>query len=760
MIIISSYQTEKHSKDSVPIDIDLFFEKIRNGTWQEQVDEIRMLKHNFKIESERVKYFTKEEKLGDKAYQSIKSLLKEAKGAINRVTISGKFSNEGRKAENLVSHSGLIDIDIDQPDNLTELKSKLILDEYCQACFITCGGDGLAFICRIDASRIDDSYNGLKEYFYSKYGVSIDPTHKNVANTRNASYDPDIFICEKKATIFKKYPKPKKERKVQEHFIYAQNDFEEIISEIVKRRLDFCDTYENYRNIGFAIGSKFGLTGFTYFDSICQFGDKYNPKSVERDYKKYFTANPTKGISIGTFYQRCKDFNIEIQSKKTARIASVASASRLGGKTKQDTVKNLVKFEGMAEVECTDIVDQVFDNNIEFSDETSLLDDIETYIKHNCDLRKNSLTGKLENYGVEWTEEDVNGLYIAIKKVYDKADARWIERILFSPFIPSYNPLHQFFQENLHYQPDELLEQNEIPTIIRKLWQSIHTDNPNYLEKFGTKWMVSVIAAAHGSRSNLELIFTGKLNAGKSYFFRYILPTVLHKYVAESKLDKGNDDDVLMCQKLIIYQDECAGKSREDEKKHKRLLDKDTFSLRRPYRKDNEDMRRLAVLCGTSNPKNLLSDPHGNRRIIPVNIISRNRTVFDSIDKVDLWMAAYYLWKQGYKWEIDDDDIPELNKSTTWAMDYSGEYELISKYYDRCAENEGELMTVMDVKIIIEEKSGQKISMIKLANELKRIGFLEKSVNEGGIDKNMYRVKFKDVNTQGRYNEAIKSDYF
>lgn len=752
MQIISIYDTETHSKGGGTIDIDQFFAQIRTGNWKTQVENIRLAKYNFKLEEKRVDEagLSKEEILKDTAYQKAKAILKERKGAIHRVTIGGKFSDEGRTERNLINPSGLIDIDIDGLENdyeLKQLKQRLVNDDYCQACFVTCGGDGLSFIVRIDYNKFLESYEGLKEYFFTNYGISIDVTHKNIANTRNASYDPHIFVNDKKSKLFNKYPKPKKKKEVQNVFVHDDEDFNNIIREIVLRRLDFCDTYENYRNIGFSIASKYGLGGLSYFHSVCQFNEKYNEKNTERDYK-FFCKNPDKGIKIATFYWRCKDFNIETSSKKVSRIASVATASRKGGKTKEDTIKNLVKFENFTEQECRVIVDQVFDEKIDFAKSDTLLDEIETYIRHNYSLVKNQITGRLENNGVEWTEEDLNGLYISIKKVYENADAKWIERIIFSPFVKSYNPLRDFFTENKDKIPDELLEKHEIPAIIKKLWKSVKTDNPRYLEKFGTKWLVSIISSIFGEPSNLELDFAGTLNKGKSHFFKHLLPVELQKYFAKSDLDKGKDDEILMCHKILILMDECGGKTRQDEKAHKKLMDMEVFSIRRPYRKDNEDIKRLCVLCGTSNPLGLLKDSHGNRRIIPVNVLERDRAMYDSIDKAELLMAAYYLWKAGFKWRIDDDEIPELTQSTKMFNEYSFEYELVTKYFDKIELGTigAEYYTATDVKMFIDNKTGQKTNLIKITNELRRIGFLQEFKDNGdGIDRNYYVMKPKDV---------------
>ena len=86
-------------------------------------------------------------------------------------------------------------------------------------------------------------------------------------------------------------------------------------------------------------------------------------------------------------------------------------------------------------------------------------------------------------------------------------------------------------------------------------------------------------------------------------------------------MDAGKDDDLLMTQKLIVMNDEMGGKSKQDEKRFKELTSKAIFSLRAPYARNNEDFKRLAVLCGTSNDKEVINDPTGNTRILPVEVL-------------------------------------------------------------------------------------------------------------------------------------------
>lgn len=736
MHIISIYDTEQHSKNGGAIDIQFLFTNIQNGFYKKEVEAIRLAKSNFLLEDERVGDIKREEKRKDEKWLKSYEKLKELKGKIKRVTVSGLFSDEGREAKSIKKHSGLIDIDIDglEKEELIDLKAKLIRDRYCYACFVTCGGDGLAFICRIDATRHEDAWEGLSEYFFSNYGIRIDKVHKSVANTRNVSYDPDIFVSSSTPSVFKDYIKKKKD-KPQAKFVYSKSDFDDIIKDIVQRRIDFCSDYVSYRNIGFAIANKFGISGEFYFHAVCQFSERYSEKRTSRDYK-YFCKDPLGGITISTFYARCKEFNIETYSKQTQLIGSIASTARLSGKTKEDTIKNLIVHENIPREICEDIVNQVFDDKIEVRIDEGIIPEIKNWLKHEYDLKLNEITQHLENKGKQLEDRDFNSIVIAAKTLFgEKANTRLMIEILNSDFVPSYNPIHEFFENNKDKCP--VLLPGDVAPIIKKLWQTIETDKPEFLMKFGTKWLVGLISAAHYVRCPLMLIFQGGQGVGKTEFAERLLPTELSRYFGNPSLDKDNDFKIALGSKLLIIDDEVAGKSKKEDHQMKTLLSAPSFTLRKPYGHTPVDVKRLAVLFGTSNVDALLTDQTGNRRFIPVKILGRDFKAFDEIDKTELLMAAYQMWKDGYNWTVSGDDINDLQENTKEFESNGMEYELITKYFIHGTEP----MTSTDIKVWLENKTGAKISLNKIGSEMNRLKFDRKTVRRGEGTPKAYLVK-------------------
>jgi predicted P-loop ATPase len=207
-------------------------------------------------------------------------------------------------------------------------------------------------------------------------------------------------------------------------------------------------------------------------------------------------------------------------------------------------------------------------------------------------------------------------------------------------------------------------------------------------------------------------------------------------FYAESKLDEGKDSEILMTKKLIILDDEFGGKSKQDAKRLKELSSKQWFNLRRPFGRTSEDLRRLAVLCGTSNDEEVINDPTGNRRIIPVNVFDIDHEKMEEINKTDLFIELYHEWvndKEGFM--LSKEDIEILNNCTSLNEQPSQEEEMILKYFVPSQSLGGNTITLTntEIKAYIEEKSPTiRLNPYKLGLTLKKLGFEKQSKRVNG----------------------------
>jgi predicted P-loop ATPase len=148
------------------------------------------------------------------------------------------------------------------------------------------------------------------------------------------------------------------------------------------------------------------------------------------------------------------------------------------------------------------------------------------------------------------------------------------------------------------------------------------------------------------------------------------------------------------------------------------------------------------VLAGTTNDLGLISDPTGNRRILPVNVTAVNQSNYNAIDKSALFMAFYDLYQSGFKWELSSADIAELNENSDEFNAINFEAELINQFLFN--PKEGEYSTYLsntEIKIYLELCSNQKIfDTRKLGMELKNMGFLQRVTKLNGKSQRVFRV--------------------
>ena len=687
-----------------------FLEYIKTGKWEDQVHKVRIIKD-----------------YGQR---------KKQKEQMPYVTISGFFAQE-RKASLITSHTGYLAMDIDNiPGELDGTKTMLAADSYVNAIFTSVSGTGLCVIFKIDKDKHKEAFESISDYLLKTYQIIVDPSCKDVSRPRYVSYDPDLYYNEQ-SILWKKYLSKQKQRKIT-HTIFVQTEFDEVINQMVKNSVACVDDYRDWVSIGFGLADHFGERGRDYFHALSGISNKYEKSICDKQFTHCLKAKGSNGkITIATIYYFAKQAGINIFTEKTKRIAAVTSSQKKAGLSAQQIASNLEKFEGIPKQDAEDIIQQAFASEQSYTKNESIVDNIRILLRHTYSLKRNIITRKIENNGKILDESDLNTMFLDAKVLHNELTSELFLKIIFSNNTENYNPLLEWFINNT----------GEPNGVIDAFFGSFNTnDDILYL---GKKWLVSIISAIHGVHSPLMLILAGeKQGTGKTEAFRRMLPTELRQYYAESKLDAGKDDEILMTQKLIIMDDEMGGKSKKESKRLKELTSKQTFTLREPYGKMNVDLNRLAVLCGTTNDMQILNDPTGNRRLIPIQIHSIDFKKYNDVDKRLLLIEAYNLWKSGFEWQLTSEDVEAMQSNNNKFEEFSIEYELINKYF-RIPYGAWEVeMSATEIKILLELKSNQKISLKRIGMELKRMGFSSAIKKINGKTIQVYSVMDTSENKQ------------
>lgn len=373
--------------------------------------------------------------------------------------------------------------------------------------------------------------------------------------------------------------------------------------------------------------------------------------------------------------------------------------------------------------------------------EDNLILNVESWILSNYNLKKNIISRHLESDGEKMNNEDINSLYIDVKKVFPRIKFDDVFRIISSNCVKHYNPFLEFFNSNQRLKPTGN---------INALADSLLSDDCEYVRYFVRKWLVGIISSIYGQHSRLMLILAGKQKTGKTEWFRRLLPEELQSYYTEISAGmKDTDFNIMMTQKLIIMDDEFEAKRKKQETALKALLSKQSFTVREPFGRVQIDLKRLAVLCGTSNESVLLSDTTGNSRLMPITVLSINHDAYNMIDKTALWMEIYNLYHSGFDWRLNNDDVELLSKYSTKFEDYSSEYELINQYFQIPGDKDFiESLTATEIKNKLEIHTKQVLNKNKIGEELQRIGFKQRWGSRNGKTARLYEVKITTLPTQ------------
>lgn len=355
-------------------------------------------------------------------------------------------------------------------------------------------------------------------------------------------------------------------------------------------------------------------------------------------------------------------------------------------------------------------------------------------------IRFNLISRLYEMGEGNFEDKDFNTLYLKIHQDGIDITKDLFRSIIESDLSPAYNPLIKFFEDNSHIKETgkikELAESVEQATYSRELWETLLK-----------KWMVGAVAGLDPKHRNLlELVFLGKMATGKSTFFEKLLPEELQPYSVINKLDGEKDADILICQRFLICDEEYGGRSKKDAKRHKELLSKRTVTVRLPYGRHAIKMDRIATMCGTTNEREILTDITGNRRVIPVEVISRDWEKYDNIDKTELWVEAYHLFKEGFNYELTEKEMSALTQNTTDFKRSSPEADNIVYYLGKPEDYPEEEVSYMNNAQIIDyleatSETKHRLNTNKLGGELYAMGFEKKSIRIGkSSPRNLWQV--------------------
>lgn len=659
------------------------------------------------------------------------------------VTVSGTFSRREDKA--LIKYSGFLAIDIDYLDesDYPNVWKSIISDQHTYAAFKSVGGQGICVIIpTTDPSSHKDHFRWAEKHYLNLADISIDKSCKNISRIRYVSYDPDCYI----------FPSAKpagkiKETKTKINPLYTMpatdSQIGRIVSEIGANGIDITEPYDRWFNIALALVSEFGESGRQYYHIISGVSHKYNPGKTDQKYDSAIRKSNGE-VTIGTLFHYVKEVGIETHTHEERKAFAI---SKVAFKSKSDieSAVSAAEQSGINPKLTKEIAQKVFDNDIEIeSNSNSIILDIAAFVKMNYKIERNIITKRIERDGIPVDDNFYNDVYnAACVAISDKVNRADITSVIESSMTPEYCPIDRWIKEH-----DHLPHQ---PEIIDQLLNTIPYKHPEARE-FIKHWLLGIPATYYGDVVRLVLVLCGKQMTGKSYWIRNLFKRDgKEKFFDEYDLMDQYETVMLMSSKLVILDDEFGGKSRKDAIKFKELTSKASFSMRMKYGRNMTEFRRLAMLCGTTNETEILNDSTGNTRILPVEFNEKyDYELYNSIDKTQLLVEIFRAYHRGESWQLSETAQKTLEKLNGQHQVANIEQELIDLYLEPDTSPYADILSTTEIKAGIEKMSGQRISVRKLGEELKKITPW-REVRKNYIKKRGYQMKWRQSNNQNPF---------
>ncbi len=226
-------------------------------------------------------------------------------------------------------------------------------------------------------------------------------------------------------------------------------------------------------------------------------------------------------------------------------------------------------------------------------------------------------------------------------------------------------------------------------------------------------WRIGGVDRQHGNSTSPLLV--GLQGYRKSTFCRIILPPELRfGYTDSIDFKSKQEAERYLGRFFLINIDEFDQINVSQQGFLKHLLQKPVANLRKPYGNTIREMRRYASFIGTSNQKDLLTDPSGSRRFICIEVTAPIQTNV-TINYKQLYAQAMEAIYKGERYWLDDED-EKILKQTNREFEQASPLERLFHCYLNPVEEEmeGEWLTAMQILSYLQTKTRDKLAISKV----------------------------------------------
>lgn len=233
-----------------------------------------------------------------------------------------------------------------------------------------------------------------------------------------------------------------------------------------------------------------------------------------------------------------------------------------------------------------------------------------------------------------------------------------------------------------------------------------------------------------GCQFDTITILYGQQGAYKSTFWRKLIGDDVF---SDSLVDLVNKDELAKLRRFwgleLAEIDYLFGQKAVES--FKRFLSAQEDTYRPPYARENVTVPRTCFFVGTTNKKDILQDPTGNRRYWVLDVRT-NRIDYLKLEQERnlLWAAAVKLYHEGAQWDLTE---AEKLLSTSYNKEYDSQdvwTDLISNYMS--IRQKATTLEVMTEALHIEAGQCDNQKQRRVVSILQRLGYESKTISRAG----------------------------
>lgn len=657
-----------------------------------------------------------------------------AKKSLPAFTPSASFKG-GRKLEYLTAYTQIVVLDIDKltKEQLTNALALAQETPYTYSAFISPSGNGLKIFVKVNSSQENhkEAFITLQKFYEDFLELPIDKSGKDVTRLCFVSYDTDLYLNEN-ATV---YP------------VISMED----LTPYIEQSKEVIQESTTIESNGFST-EKFNNDYLTVYEHCVRFTEKK---------ESYVNGNRNNFVHLLACNLNRKRVPLPmamgyILSDYNYNLQEVTATVNSAYKNVVEHNKSSLSISPNGEIsEQSKSIKSSEEETDEEEEKPSFIDRLETFLNYRYSFRYNVVSGKLEYKivkGTLWkpvTDFVENSILREILKAKVKCNINTLRNLLRSDYCEQFDPFKNYF-DNLPNNEDET-------DYITELANTITTTKQDLWQVCFKKWFVAMVACVTNDKAinQTVIVFSGKQGVGKTTWIEKLIPKPLKDYMFSGTINPNNKDTLIhLAECMLINLDELENLNRTEIGTLKELITKTHIRIRKAYGHNNETLPRRASFAGSVNTAQFLNDTTGSRRFLCFEVEHIEYT--HNIDINQAYAQARQLYKDGFRYWFNQEEIKEINLNNEQYQIRSPEEELLLTWFeiaDRDTANN--FLNTTQIATKLAERAKLNITdgtVMKLGKALKKHGYLRLSKKSGYV----YAVReltWEEVDNQNREKE-------